>query len=617
MKALLAAALALAAQDPAQAQTPTVASVLAANHAAVGAAPASGSARFEYSHTEAGLTGTQIDRFDLAAGAYVESVSADGVAEASGFDGRLPWQRDISGANTPQEGGDRIPTAVSRAYRFANLWWRADRGGAVITYAGRETQGGRTLDHLVITPKGGKRFDAWFDADTHLLARIAEDQQFLHVTETYGDYRPEGGLMLAHTIKDDPGEGEGGIATSSLVRASFGPAEPLSAYACPTAPPTGASIAAGAASTTVPFRLLNNHVYVQAYVNGKGPYTFIVDTGGHTLLSHRVVTEAGLKPVGEAVTSGAGEGHSTSGFVHFDEIAVGGVRLRDEMGFATEIYDRSIEGFPVDGMIGFELIRRMVTQIDYGRRTITFTDPARFQPKGAEAKTLGVAIPFVFYDHLPNVRGSIGGLPARLDIDTGSRTELGVTSPFVAAHQLRAEFRKGTSAVTGWGVGGAARDYMVRLPSMKLGPVEVDNVAAGLSEARGGSISDPNYDGNVGSGLLKRFVVTFDYARQVMYLKRIEPAPADIGTFDRSGLWNNAKSGGYEVTDVAKGSAAAEAGIEAGDVITAVDGAPARAEGLPEVRMLLRDRPAGAKVRLQVRRGETSREVELVLRDQI
>ena len=34
------------------------------------------------------------------------------------------WMRDTSGANTPQEGGDRVAVAVNEAYRFANLWWR-------------------------------------------------------------------------------------------------------------------------------------------------------------------------------------------------------------------------------------------------------------------------------------------------------------------------------------------------------------------------------------------------------------------------------------------------------------------------------------------------------------
>ncbi len=518
MKALLSLILSITAT---QAAATDVASVLAANHAAVGNMPTSGSAVFSYDHGEAGLRGSLVDRFDLATGAFVETVQAGPIGEAVGYDGSIPWQRDISGANTAQEGGDRIETAVNTAYRLANQWWRPDRGGAAITYEGLESTAGSALDHLIVIPKRGKRFDAWFDADTHLLIKIAQDQQFMHVTETFSDYRLDGGLVLAHHTERDPGLGQAAISTSTLKQAEFTPTEPLSAYSRPAGAPTGASILGGAASTTVPFRLLNNHVYVQAFVNGKGPYTFIVDTGGHTLLSPRLVAEVGLRPVGEAVTSGAGEGHATTGFVHFDEIAIGDARLRDEIAFATDVYDSAVEGISVDGMIGFELIRRLVTQIDYGRRTLTFIDPARFQSTG-----LGVAVPFVFYDHLPDVKGSIDGLPARFDIDTGSRAELDITSPFVVAHDMRSRFTKGVSAVTGWGVGGPARDYMVRLPSIQLGPVEIDNLAAGLSEAKNGSFSDPNFDGNVGSALLKRFVVTFDYAHQVMYLKPITPRPA-------------------------------------------------------------------------------------------
>jgi hypothetical protein len=616
MRLLLACSLACAATlttGTAWSQAGTAREVLDANHAAVGALPSAGTVRLAYDYRASGLTGTQTTAFDLATGAYADTQESGDIRYADGYDGKVPWQMDISRSYTTQLGGDRVALAVNAAYRNANRWWRDDGGDATIVYAGRDAVDGRPLDHLAVTPHGGKRFDAWFDAGTHLLTRIVEDRQFFRVTESYADYRREGGVMLAHTVVADPGLGEDGIATATLTRATFEPAQPPSAYAMPTTPPSGAAIASGAASTNVPFRLLNNHIYVEGTVNGKGPYTFIVDTGGHTLLSSRIVDEVGLKTVGRSVESGAGEGHSTTGFVHFDEIAIGGVRLRDQTGFATEIYDKSIEGIPVDGMVGYELLRRMVTTIDYGRQTMTFTDPSRFTPAG----DLGVAVPFEFYDHLPNVRGAIGDLPATFDIDTGSRSELDLTSPFVAKHALRARYPKGTLAVTGWGVGGPARSYMARLASLKLGPVEIDHVAAGLSDAKGGSFSDPNYDANVGSALLKRFVVTFDYAHQVMYLRRIEPTPADVGTFDRSGLWVNAKSGGYEIADVARDSAGAKAGLAVGDVITAIDGNAVVAEKLSDVRRRLRSDPPGTSIALVVRHGGESRRVTLTLADQI
>jgi hypothetical protein len=615
MNVLLGASLALSMADAAKepAADGTVAAIVAANQGAVGKPPPRSAITIEYHYVGSGLTGTLTGQVDLTTGAYVETTVAGGITEGEGFDGTTPWQRDISGTYTPQQGGDRIPTAIASAYRRANLWWRADRGGAAIAYIGRESDTGRSLTHLSVTTKGAKRFDAWFDNDTHLLTRVTYDQEFLHVTERYSDYRREGRQVLAHTIESDPGLGPGGISRLTLLRCDYVPAVPLSAYSQPLTPLTGAIVTDNASSATVPFRLLNNHVYVEATVDGKGPYTFIVDTGGHTLLSPRLIKEVGLKPIGEAVTSGAGEGHGTTGFVHFGEIALGRVRLRNQDAFATDIYDKAIEGIPVDGMVGFELVRRMVMTIDYGRHTITFTRPDRFE---ASADS-GLKVPFVFYDHLPNVAGRIGDLPARFDIDTGSRSALDVTSPFVAAHRLRERFTKGTLAVTGYGVGGPARSYVVRMPSVAIEGITIEHPVVDLSESRSGSLSDPNFDGNVGSGLLKRFVVTFDYARQFMYLRRIEPVPPDVGTFDRSGLWINAHGDGYEVMDVAPRSAAAQAGLAVGDLITLVDGRPATDAGLSDMRQRLRTDQPGTQVQLTVRRGSQVLNVTLVLREQV
>jgi C-terminal processing protease CtpA/Prc len=150
-----------------------------------------------------------------------------------------------------------------------------------------------------------------------------------------------------------------------------------------------------------------------------------------------------------------------------------------------------------------------------------------------------------------------------------------------------------------------------------IGSITIEDPIVDLSEARSGSFSDPNFDGNVGSGLLKRFVVTFDYARQFMYLKRIEPVPADVGTFDRSGLWINAHGDGYEIMDVAAGSAAAQAGLAVGDLITLVDGRPATDGGLSDMRKRLRSGQPGTQVQLTVMRGSQTLNVTLVLRDQV
>jgi hypothetical protein len=573
--------------------------------------PAQGTLVLEYAVRASGLNGTAKHVGDLATGAFVDRYDLSIISGGNGYDGRTPWQTDVSGVSTDQEEGDRIPVAVNEAYRNANLWWHPDRGGARVVYVGRERVDGRPADHLAVTPRGGGRFEAWFDAGNHLLVKTAEPQQFFRNTQTlYGDYRRVAGVMLAHRRTIDFGNGD----PQELVvkRAIFASRRSLATYSRPTAPAPGGHIEGGATSAVLPFRLLNNHVYVQATVNGKGPYTFIVDTGGHTLISPRLAAVAGLKVAGAATTSGAGEGKETTGFARYREIALGPVRLTDQPAFITNIYDPAVEGIPVDGMIGFELFARFAVKLDYGAKAMTVSMFPAFDPRGA-----GTPVPFKFYDHLPNVRGSIGGLPARFDIDTGSRSELDVTSPFVATHRLRDRYKPGISIITGWGVGGASRSYVVRIPSIVLGSVNVPNVVADLSEAKSGSFSDPNYEGNVGSGLLKRFVVSFDYSHKTMYLKPLQPPPADAGTFDRSGLWINASDRGYAVEYVAAGGPAEQAGILKGDLITAINGQPSMPERLSDARVLLRSLPAGSTVSLSLLRDGKPLVVQLKLRDLI
>jgi hypothetical protein len=215
------------------------------------------------------------------------------------------------------------------------------------------------------------------------------------------------------------------------------------------------------------------------------------------------------------------------------------------------------------------------------------------------------------------ITGHIVDFPARFDIDTGSRSELDITSPSVAAHGLRERFPKGIQAVTGWGVGGPSRSYVVRLPSISLGEVRVEHLVAGLSVDKGGAISDPNYDGNIGSGFLKRFVATFDYGHQMMYLKPATPAAPDVGQFDRSGMWINASPQGYSVTYVTPGGPADRAGIRVADTITAVNGSAVRFDALADTRRLLRSQPAGTKVDMDLSRDGATRKVTVVLEDQI
>jgi len=77
--------------------------------------------------------------------------------------------------------------------------------------------------------------------------------------------------------------------------------------------------------------------------------------------------------------SGAGEGHGSSSLAAVREIAIGGARLHDQIAFITEVYAPEIEGIQVDGMVGFELFRRALVQIDYGRELLRIAAPGQLE----------------------------------------------------------------------------------------------------------------------------------------------------------------------------------------------------------------------------------------------
>jgi hypothetical protein len=212
------------------------------------------------------------------------------------------------------------------------------------------------------------------------------------------------------------------------------------------------------------------------------------------------------------------------------------------------------------------------------------------------------------------VAGEIDGIAGKFDIDTGSRSSLDLLGPFVKKHDLVNHYGAKVEAVTGWGVGGAARSLLTRAKVLKLCGVEIDYPVTELSLQKKGSFTSEYVAGNVGAGVLKRFNITFDYPNQKLIFER-NANFADADVFDRSGMWLNQSGGMFEVADVIPAGAAAGAGLKVGDKIQAIDGQSVAELKLPEVRHRFRSEPAGTKMKLKVQSGVQSHEVELVLKD--
>lgn len=592
----------------------SVARVLGADQAAPGAVSVGGAVESQYVFTGIGLTGSATSLTDLEAGRFVDTLTGGPASQVRGFDGARAWLKDLSGAVTQQDGGEQYAMAVNAAYRRANLWWRADRGGAAIVSQGvRQDNGGNTYEVLEVTPRGGKTFEAWFDATTHRLARVIEKPGAQTISISYSDYRSVEGVVLPGKTTIDDGAGAKYVQVLTLVSARFEDEPPASAFAAPKIALADFAIADGATETVLPFRLINNHVYAQAWVNGAGPFFFLFDTGGMNLVTPATAKAIGLNPQGRLDAHGAGEGVMDVGFAKVAELKLAQANITDQVFLVLALDAFSdVDGIDEKGMVGYETFRRFVTRIDYGARTVTLIDPKHFDPRGA-----GTPIHFDFGNHDPEVAGAFEGIPGRFRVDTGSRSEVTLNKPFSDRNALRAKHPKGVDAMDGWGVGGATRAYVVRGASLTLGPVEVKGVVASLSTQTKGAFAGDDYQGSIGGGFLKRFVVTFDYDHQIIYLKPLAQPGPDAGTYDRAGMWFNVAGDGFKVVDVTPTGPAEGAGFKVGDQIIAIDGKGAKAVAVYDLRRRLRNSPPGTVVTFKVLRDGQARDLKVTLRDLI
>ena len=161
-------------------------------------------------------------------------------------------------------------------------------------------------------------------------------------------------------------------------------------------------------------------------------------------------------------------------------------------------------------------------------------------------------------------------------------------------------------------MGGPTKSYVIHGGTLMIGNVAVDHPLVLLATDKAGDAAASELAGNIGGGILKRFVVTFDYERNTMYLKPVSGPIADLDTFDRSGAWFNKDAEGFRIVDVTANTPAAEAGLAKDDVITAVDGKPATGIAVPDFRNRLRNDKPGTVVTLAVK-GKGN--VKVTLRD--
>lgn len=363
----------------------------------------------------------------------------------------------------------------------------------------------------------------------------------------------------------------------------------------------------------VPVEIANGHILVRARVDDR-PVRLIVDTGSSmSTLDAAWALAAGIQPLGSADAMGAGRMRAT--LAQVGSLGIAGVELGG-VTVALLPLDAVVEasGELVHGSLGYDLFARYAVQIDYAGRVLRLGGSGRLTAAG------GASVPIELVHRVPVVRAVLrapGGAPleARLILDLGSSL-LGVrlSARFAEAHAAELAGIGGYETPIGIGVGGMLLGRVGRLEELQLGTIRVPRPTVGIAGEGKGALALPFFDGTVGAPVLERLTPTVDYARSRVALEPGDDLEASFAA-DASGLILDSPAPEFSVARVrfvAGGSAAAEAGVEAGDEIVAVDGVGVGELGLSRVRELFRE--AETERRLSVRRGLERREALIRLR---
>jgi hypothetical protein len=561
--------------------------------------------------TANGLAGHFEQWLDLKRQRRTSSFDLGPESGSDGWDGEHRWSVDSSGDLRIETSAQSQASAVQNAYRQTFGFFFPGRHPAAVVYAGVRNAGGHAYDAVKVTPKGADPFEIWFDRKTHLISREVQSSGDEPQTFLFSDWRKAGPVLLPWktTIRTAGDPRFDQVSHASSIQAID--QMPQGKFAQPRETPTPALWPAGRSSVTVPFRLINNHIYVRASINGRPPADVIFDTGATDILDRGHAKRLDVKIAGALPIGGIGSNVASYGLARVKTVSIGGLTLVDQVCGAVDLDEiERVEDADFQGLVGYEYAKRAVITIDYAAHTLTFTKPADFLPPDSKS------IPFAFREHTPIVSAEVDGIAGQFELDTGARTGLMIMAPFAKKHGFWNRYAATPESTVSYGVGGPSRARLARIGTLEIAGTVINSPVAELATGTSGDSASNHIAGNIGGDILQRFRVTFDYAHQRLWLEpnALNAAPEQ---FDRSGLWlSRAPDGDFAVGDVAPGSAAQSAGIEAGDEIIAVNGTPSSGLRLYELREAF-ERAPGTKFMLRVKHGTRIVTRQLVLANRV
>lgn len=342
---------------------------------------------------------------------------------------------------------------------------------------------------------------------------------------------------------------------------------------------------------SVPFELCNNLVIVPVKMNDTIPLKFILDTGVETsILTEPLIAELlHLRYDKEINIKGPGNSFEVTAYL------VNQVRLSMPGAVCTgvPIYVlaedylqlKNVMGVNVHGILGSDIFRRFVVDIDYSNKTMTLWEPSKYiPPRKCHSES------FDLIDNKPYIKVILKNGEhldtTRLLLDLGASHAVMLTIGNDSPFQLPEKY---ISQRIGQGIAGEIPGFIGRTGELLFAGFKFENVITSFTDTGFFDKRSATTYGSIGSDILSRFRIIIDYPHNKLYLKKNNRFTEEF-SFNQTGIEIAADGvflNEFKIIYVRPGSSADLAGIKEGDKLITIDHKQLLHENLDFVNHLL------------------------------
>jgi predicted aspartyl protease len=272
----------------------------------------------------------------------------------------------------------------------------------------------------------------------------------------------------------------------------------------------------------VPFEFYRNQIILQAIIDGKGPFSMLLDTGTDpSAIDLATARDIGLKlPARGHSVSGGGTSPNNGYETKLPAVAIAGLTAKNVSAVALDLAKLSEElGRPANGVLGHSLLNGRTVQIDYVKRIVRFYDRPLFDGRAKQDVLANRTILRFRHD------GSIliddvlvNGKKVTASIDTGSTDAFQLTPAAASLLGLEEQARSGQPAPS-VGYNGMSENTRGKVDSIKIGLLNLDSPVVTFFP-KGAGHDKESWGLNVGNDFFKGFILTIDYRSRILVLDR-------------------------------------------------------------------------------------------------